>query len=1356
MQKIFFLLFSFIALTAFGQKKSSSEKILPNTVILKVKSQYRTYCSAANITHTGINKILQSSNAETTTKEFPNHFAPKIEKNINGIPLADISLIYKMVYSGNQKVRDVAAKLMSTGYFEYAEPFFLHELQFNPDDPEIGSQHHITNINAYQAWDTQKGDTAIVMGISDTGIELTHPDIVGAIKYNYNDPINGIDDDGDGYIDNFYGWDLGTNDNDPSWNVSKHGHSVSGTAGASTNNANQVAGVGYKTKLMPLKISNNSQQLVGSYSSIIYAADHGCNIINCSWGTVNSWSQAGQDVITYAAINKNCLVVCAAGNSNNEGQYYPASFDFALSVGGTNSSNAKWVSSASFGSNYNEHVDICAPGHDIFTITTGGATISGRAGTSFAAPIVSGAAGLVWGADLTYTGMQVGEILKATADSLELIPGNAAYTGKLGEGLLNCERSVTESGFPGLYMYDFTFTGNNQGKFAIGDTVTVSSTIVNYLTASSTGTNAVISTTSSHIQMVTSTVNIGAISGAASLNLAATPFKFVILPTMPVGETIGFVFTMTDGTYNTKRYTEQDFNIDYVDITENQIGTSVGASGKFGYNELGAQQSGLGYTYKGSSSLLYHMGLIVTDNSSQVSYVLDGDFQTESLMNIQDPGSESDFDVHTNFNDSAATSPLSISVKQKTLAWGKTAYEDFVILEYKIFNKGATPYTNLHVGVYADWDIGAVTNNEAALDNATKTAYCNEIGGVFAGVHLMDTNNIHHYAYENDGANGSASIYDGYTETEQFTHLTGGNSRPTAASNDVSHLIGNGPFTLNSGDSLVFAIAVLAGDDLPDLLNNVLQSDTAYREIREIDITTANVTQPNCKGSCNGSITITSTGGVGSHTYLWNDATAQTTATASSLCAGVYSCTVTDSIGQQNVVSGITITDSIAVVVSLGNDTTLCSGASVTFDAQNSGSTYLWSDASTSQTLVVSGAGNINVRVITPAGCIARDTVNVFTGTTPTVNIGRDSIICSGQSLALDAGNPGLIYLWNTGASTQTLATTVTDTYWVKVTNFSGCSDADSAVITVENTPAVALGTDIIACNSYSGILDAGNPGSTYLWSTGVSTQTISVNTTGQYYVTATSPNLCVGKDTINITIEVAANVNLGNDTAVCRNGGFTLDAGIASTYLWSNGATSQTIPVYFEGEYFVTAGNNCLDKDTVNVTFLADPTVYYLSSFNTAVNSNNGDVLLNFGEPVGGVYSGTAVTGNFFNTITSGDGLFQVNYTFTDPTSGCSASTWVTMDVNPTNSTIQINGEKIEVYPNPFNDHILLEFSASTLENLNYSLYDGKGRLVNSDAIGSSIGNLNYRINTSDLIPGVYHLVLNSDEFYQAVKVVK
>ncbi|KAA5536678.1 T9SS type A sorting domain-containing protein [Taibaiella lutea] len=326
--------------------------------------------------------------------------------------------------------------------------------------------------------------------------------------------------------------------------------------------------------------------------------------------------------------------------------------------------------------------------------------------------------------------------------------------------------------------------------------------------------------------------------------------------------------------------------------------------------------------------------------------------------------------------------------------------------------------------------------------------------------------------------------------------------------------------------------------------------------------------------------------------YLWNNAA--TTQTISANTAGTYYVTVTGA----NLCKGsdtIHVTVNALPIVTLGNDTTICAGNSLTLNAQNAGSTYTWSNASTAQTLNVASAGTYYVTVINANSCKGRDTIQVNVASLPVVNLGNDTAFCIGNTLTLNAQNTGSTYIWNNAATTQTIGAASTGSYYVTVTNTNLCKGSDTIHVTVNALPIVNLGNDTTICAGNSLTLNAQNAGSTYLWSNAATSQAINVNTTGTYNVTVTNANNCKGSDTLHLTISSLPVVNLGNDTTLCAGSYLTLNAqNTGSTYLWSNAATSQTINVNTAGTYNVTVTNadNCKGSDTIHLTASALPVV--------------------------------------------------------------------------------------------------------------------------------------------------------------------
>ncbi len=389
-------------------------------IIFKVKEQFRNNCFESYINETKLTPILNYLGVNSLVKLFPMEKAPKEKVNHLGQAYADLSLTYEIKFSNKSISLEKAINLMlATGLFDYADPRYIRKTStFMPNDPNANTSStkqypYLNRIKAYSAWDTNlggtHGDTNVVIGIVDSGTDLLHPDLMANFKHNYNEiPNNSIDDDHDGYVDNFTGWDVAgsdynnvVGDNTPQimGTNNEHGSHVSGCASAVTNNGVGVAGVGFNCKLLPVKCAADNDTrgtggegyIITGYEGIQYAASHGAKVINCSWGGTGG-SSYEQSIITAATVNYNCIVVAAAGNDGKDEISYPAGYNYVLSIGATNAFND---SKASF-SNWNYTVDLCAPGG--YSTSTGGGGIYNTVysqsytymqGTSMASPVTS-------------------------------------------------------------------------------------------------------------------------------------------------------------------------------------------------------------------------------------------------------------------------------------------------------------------------------------------------------------------------------------------------------------------------------------------------------------------------------------------------------------------------------------------------------------------------------------------------------------------------------------------------------------------------------------------------------------------------------------------------------------------------------------------------------------------------------------------------------------------------------------------------------------------------------------------------------------------------------------------------------
>jgi hypothetical protein len=725
-------------------------------------------------------------------------------------------LIYEVRYSSSVNPEKAANAVLRTGLVEYAEPKFLPRLFFNPNDPNTGLQYHLGKIQAYTAWDLEQGDTTVVIGITDTGGDLDHPDMLANMKVNYSDPVDGIDNDSDGFVDNWRGWDLGENDNNPSVNASSHGSHVAGCASAVTNNNVGVAAPGFNCKYLPVKISSSSGSLTKAYEGITYAADAGCQIINCSWGGPGGGS-FGQDIIDYATINMNALVVAAAGNDNSENTFYPASYRYVLSVASTGNNDTK----SSF-SNFGGFIDVCAPGSNIYAAQSND-TYQLQSGTSMASPVAAGAAAIIKSHFPAYTGLQVGEKLRVTCDNIYGLSGNAAYLNKLGKGRINMYRSLTESS-PSVRILDIATTDNNDNAFVVGDTLRITGDITNYLDPT-TNLTVTISATSPWVTIIDNSTTVGVLGTLASLNNNADPFQVKINPNTPLNTKVTFRFTMTDGAYTDVQLYDLVLNVDYINVTINQVSTTITSKGRIGYNGTG-QTEGLGFAYNGEN-LLYEAGLMIGKSASAVSDNVrndtgtDNDFQSTQVVQKLLPSVQSEFDLFGKFNDVPSTSPLPVLVSHKALAWSTPGDDKYVIVEYSIKNTSTSSLSNIYAGIFADWDIQDYSLNKGNENASLKMGYVynTTATGLWAGIKVLTATPFKHYAIDNIAGGGGANLSDGYNTSEKYTTLSTNRatSGGTGTGNDVIDVVSTGPFTIPAGDSVRVAFALIAGDELNDL-----------------------------------------------------------------------------------------------------------------------------------------------------------------------------------------------------------------------------------------------------------------------------------------------------------------------------------------------------------------------------------------------------------------------------------------------------------------------------------------------------------------------------------------------------------
>jgi serine protease len=838
----------------------TQDDYIPNTIIFKLKEHNRNYAGLNSIQNERIQSALNQLNAPGVSKMFADAVKPELERTSYGEQYSDLSLIYIVSYSSGISIEKAVNIIYNTGEVEYAQPKYIQKLFYTPNDPLIGNsgQYFLTRIQAFAGWDIQKGDTNVTVGIVDSGSDLDHPDLAANLKKNWADPINGIDDDMNGYIDDFYGWDfagadynnvVGNNDPNCYGSNTNHGSHVSGDACAVTDNGVGVASPGFRCKFLPVKCSADNDfrgpggvaYIITGYEGIKYAADMGCDVINCSWGS-SAGGQFEQDVISYATINKNSLVVCAAGNDNSSSTFYPAGYKYVLSVASTTTTDSK-----SGFSNYGNTIDVCAPGSGIYS-TLYNNTYANFSGTSMASPIAAGTAAIVKSQFPTYNAMQVGEKLRVTSDNIDGV--NPSYAGMLGKGRINMFKALTMSS-PAVRYTNYTVTDGNNNVPQPNDTLNIVVDFRNYLDPTS-NLSVTLTTTSTAITMLNPNATLGAIPTLGNVSNTANPFRVRVNTNAPQNSAVNFKVNYTDGAYTDFEYFTVIVNPTYFNMDINKITTTINSRGNFGFNNYSNNTQGVGFLYNNGTNLLFEGGLMTGVSSSKVSDVVRGSNQSvqkNSFTNIipfqiTEPGIISNQDGSAKYNDDGAGgNKIGIEVSFNSFAWVAPVDEDYVIMRYRIKNTTAAPITNFYASLFADWDIGTNGDlNRADWDAVNQLGYIWRTDmnpSTYVGISLLSATNVHYWAIDNDNtvAGNPWGIYDGFTDNEKFQSMSSGLGRQQAGipnGRDVAHVVGSGPYTIPVGQEIEVAFALIAGDNLVDLQLNSIAAKVKYNTILSI------------------------------------------------------------------------------------------------------------------------------------------------------------------------------------------------------------------------------------------------------------------------------------------------------------------------------------------------------------------------------------------------------------------------------------------------------------------------------------------------------------------------------------------
>lgn len=840
---LFFLCFLCLGLFSFKENGNEKYKRISDKVILRLSDgakyqpgminikfkQQKNKVSLFSTGNSDIDAILQQYDIERIYKPFP--LKSDVSKRLPGDD--DLDKFVTIRYKGNIDPTDLSNEIFSLNRndLEWAEPEFVYEALFVPNDPSVGLQYHISRINCFQAWDITQGDTNIVIGIVDSGSDLDHPDLGANIRYNYADPEDGIDNDGNGFVDDFKGWDFYYGDNDPNiMGGSDHGSHVSGCASQVTNNGVHGSGSGFKTKLRISKHAPDvpDNNIYASNNGIVYLYQNGAKIINCSFGS-STYSAGTQNIINNAWSAG--VVVCAsAGNEGANIPRYPASYDNVVSVAASNSADLR----ASF-SNYHSTVDVIAPGDAILS-TVYNNSYASYSGTSMSTPVTAGVVGLIMSRYPSWTNAQVVDRLKLGVDSIYHL--NPAFIGMLGTGRVNAFKCVSDLPIVSLLsnIASDSLYGNNDKVFDINEVVTIS---VNYKNVWLSGNNISLRLTSSDpdIEFIQDSVFVGTLNEYTTYStVPSNTFRVKAKNTCPFDKVVTFTLRTSNNAYINdagKSFTVT-FRQGWATHTINNLKLSLTKDGAVG-KKTQAYGSGLNIpTYTGNQML--EGGLMIGVSNTKVSDVCrrgsvpanqsDTDFTAINAYNLQTPGQFSSEDGKGYFNDDGAgTNKIGVTVRAESFAWNSAPDANYIILRYTIKNTSGANISNMFAGIYMYYTPNGINgNNITALDTVNKLGYSfnSTTTNPYLGVSLLSNQNLNYKALN------SSDVLVGFTTQKKWDALSGGIVNGGLGPGINCFVVSAGPVNLNNNDSVVVGFAVVKGNDLAELITNTVTAKNRF------------------------------------------------------------------------------------------------------------------------------------------------------------------------------------------------------------------------------------------------------------------------------------------------------------------------------------------------------------------------------------------------------------------------------------------------------------------------------------------------------------------------------------------------
>ena len=495
-----------LAIYTYSASGTDNEQVidmLPNVVVIKFNNQPIFKNSKILTDDNDLNDLLIKNNILSLKSVLKKNQIQKLNT-----ATYDLSKIYYGSFSGDKSPLQVSKSLEGNPLIEYAEPKYTQQLYTIPNDSLFHIQkNYFDIIHVPSVWEFVHGENSdIILAVVDAGTDIRHSDLSDNIWSNLQEinGIAGLDDDRNGFIDDFHGWNFAQNSGDPTgigtmpFNAD-HGTYISGIVSAISNNKKGISGTSWNATIMPVNAASESKDRVISYGyeGILYAAQNGADVINCSWGSLSK-SNFARDILNFAN-SVGAVVVGAAGNSGSGSEFFPSAYNNVISVTATDSSDQLWESS-----NFGSFIDLAAPGTAILS-TLANERYGYADGTSAAAALVSGSIGLMMVFKPEWNSTQITQQLLLTSDSLYF------ESRQIHVGRINLYRAITERPVSIQFLGHTYNDANGNQVIENGESVHLNIQIVNHLTPISNAT-LILTSPSDYITFIKDTITVSSIS----------------------------------------------------------------------------------------------------------------------------------------------------------------------------------------------------------------------------------------------------------------------------------------------------------------------------------------------------------------------------------------------------------------------------------------------------------------------------------------------------------------------------------------------------------------------------------------------------------------------------------------------------------------------------------------------------------------------------------------------------------------------------------------------------------------------------------------------------------------------------